>query len=98
LAIFATSLFCHFYLTMNANRIENKLKRRLTKAGISIAPDSEAARGLKGVAKAGSSLLSAGRRALHAVEAAADTARVAVHEATKPKAPAPKAKPAQPKR
>lgn len=73
---------------MRKTDLEKKIRAKLATEGIKLEPGSPADRGVKAIAKAGADLATSGDRALQDIQnvlnRAADAAREAIHNATKP--------------
>ena len=76
---------------MKPTVLEKKLRTKLAAEGIAVAPGSRAERGLKLVSTVGADVATKGERAVRttrtAIGRAVESARAAIHEATKPAPP-----------
>jgi len=73
---------------MKRSTLEKKIRQKLSSEGVTITPGSPAERGVKLVAQVGADVATTGasvyRRTREAVSQAAEDARDAIHQATKP--------------
>jgi C4-type Zn-finger protein len=78
-------------MTINADDLKNKMAKKLAEFGVEITPASTADRRVTDVAAVSAKVVNGTQRALHDLrreaEKAAETARSAIHEATRPKPP-----------
>ena len=76
---------------MKSTVLEKKLRTKLASEGVTLAPGSRAERGLKLVSTVGAEVATTGQRAVRttrsALGRAVESARAALHEATKPPPP-----------
>lgn len=70
---------------MKRTELEKRLRQKLASQGVNLEPGSRAERGVKTIARVGADLANAGEKAARDLARAADAARDAIHEATKPR-------------
>lgn len=74
---------------MKAQTLKQKMTKKLAGLGVSIAPESSADRKIDTLAELGADFVNRSRKTIRTVRkeasAAAEQARAAIHEATKPK-------------